>query len=75
MGTRPIIREVDPHWHRVHRALMDKIAYLERDIMMIHEDYIELELRNMCLLAVIRRQAERDTLERVNRAAKAVNDG
>lgn len=69
------VRVPDPHWDRVHRALIQRIERREAELLDLHEDYIEMELRNMCLMAAIRRQAERDTLERVNRAAKGANDG
>ena len=66
---------VDEHWQRVHRALLNKIEYRERELAELSEDYLALELRFNGLMGVIRRQAVRDTLERVNRASKAVNDG
>ena len=65
----------DPLWRRYERTLLLRIAYRERELIELHEDYLQLELRCACLMAAIRRQAERDTLERVNRAAKAFNDG
>ncbi len=69
------VRVPDPHWDRVHRALIQRIERRDQELLELHEDYLALELRCACLMVAIRRQAERDTLERVNRAAKAVNDG
>lgn len=69
------VRVPDPHWDRVHRALMQRIERRDRELAELSEDYLELEQRCNVLMGVIRRQAERDTVERVNRAAKGANDG
>ena len=64
------VRERDELWERAMRQL----AYREREIAELSEDYLALEQRCNALLAVIRRQAARDRLECVNRMAKASND-
>ncbi len=65
--------EVDHLWRRVERALLNRIEKRERELLELHEDYMELERRYQALWGTIRRQAERDTVERVNRMAKAAN--
>lgn len=69
------VREIDPHWQSVHRALLNRIEYRERELLALHEDYICLEQRCAGLMAVIRRQARRDRLDRANAESKASNDG
>lgn len=69
------VREIDPLWQAVYRALLNKIAYIERDYMELSEDYLSLELRNSCLVAANRRMAARERFEIAQRQAKAVNDG
>ena len=39
------VREVDPLWQRVERALLNRIEYRERELLELHEDYIALEIR------------------------------
>ena len=53
---------------------MRQLAYRERELAELSEDYLALEQRCNALLAVIRRQAARDRVEIANRQAKAVND-
>lgn len=65
---------VDPLWQQVHRALLNRIAYRDRDYMQLHDDYCDLEFRYNALLGVIRRQARRDRFERAQAEAKAAND-
>lgn len=68
-------REVDPHWDKVHRALMLKIQYLERDLLMLHEDYMHLEQRLNGALGWARRYWAQQDIEIANRrAAKAANE-
>lgn len=69
-------REIDEHWNKVHRALMDKIKYLERDLLTLHEDYLHIERRLNASRAWNERYWARQDAEIANRlAAKAVNDG
>ena len=69
------VRVPDPHWDRVHRALMQRIERRERELLELHEDYMALELRHNQTLAYLHRVWDRADLERANRLAKAVNDG
>lgn len=62
------VRERDELWERAMRQL----AYRERELMELHEDYLALEQRCNALMGVILRQAARDRAEMVRR--KAVND-
>ena len=64
------VRERDELWERAMRQL----AYRERELLELHEDYLALEQRCNALMGVILRQAARDTLDRVNRMAKAANE-
>ena len=66
---------IDEHWQAVYRALLNKIAYRERELLELHEDYLELEQRCNGLWGVIRRQAARDRAAIAERKAlKAAND-
>lgn len=66
---------IDEHWQAVHRALLNKIAYRERELLELHEDYLDLELRCNGLMAFIRRQAARDRAEiAARKALDAAND-
>ena len=68
------VREIDPHWQAVHRALLNKIKYRERELTELGEDYLVLEQRCNALMAVIRSQAKRDRYEIAQRQARAGND-
>ncbi len=65
----------DPLWRRYERTLLNRIAYIERELLDLHDDYLDLERRYNALWGTIRRQAVRDKMERANLEAKAVNDG
>lgn len=61
------------------RAIIDRlrrqIEYRERELQELGEDYLSLEQRCNGLMGVIRRQAQRDRMERANRlAAEPAND-
>ena len=70
------VRVPDPHWDRVHRALMQRIERRERELLELHDDYIALELRHNQTLAYLRRVWDRADLERANRlvAQSAANE-
>ena len=66
---------IDPHWQRVHRALMLKIAYREKELAELHEDYIVLEQRLNAALAYCRRYWQALDAEAANRRiTRAAND-
>lgn len=68
-------REIDPLWQKVERALMNRIAYRDRELAELSEDYLVLEQRCSALMGVIRRQAARDRAEILERRAiAAAND-
>ncbi len=70
------VRELDPHWDKVHRALMDKIKYLERELAELSEDYLHIERRLNASRAWNERYWARQDAEIANRlAARAQNDG
>lgn len=72
MGAR---EPIDAHWQQVHRALLNKIAYREKELLELHEDYIALEIRCNVLYAYCRRQWDLQDIEIANRrAAAAAND-
>ena len=62
------VRERDELWERAMRQL----AYRERELAELSEDYLALEQRCNALMAVIRRQAARDRFEIAQR--QAAND-
>jgi hypothetical protein len=64
------VRERDELWERAMRQL----AYRERELAELHEDYLALELRHNQTLAYLRRVWDRADLERANRLAKAANE-
>jgi len=68
------VREIDPHWQSVHRALLNKIAYRENELRLLHEDYLVLEQRCNALMAVIRSQARKDRFDIAQAQARAAND-
>lgn len=62
-------------WRRYERSLHARIAYRERELAELHEDYLVLELRCSGLMACICRQAARDRAEIARRTAiEAAND-
>jgi len=74
MGVREQPPELLEDWRRYEKSLLGKLANRERELLELHEDYLELEQRNNVLMGVIRRQAARDRFEIANRQAKAAND-
>lgn len=61
-------------WRRYEKSLLQKLANRDKELRILHEDYIALELRCSGLMAVIRRQARKDRFEQAQRMAGA-NDG
>lgn len=65
----------DEVWRAYERSLLNKIAYRERELAELNEDYLELEQRYNGCLAYLRRVWARFDLERANRKlAEAAND-
>ena len=71
----PVVREVDELWRRVERALLNRIAYRERELLALHDDYLALELRHNQTLAYLHRVWDRAGIERASRLAqRAANE-
>lgn len=65
------VRERDELWERAMRQL----AYRERELQELHEDYLALEIRCNALYAYCRRKWDLQDIEIANRkAAEAANE-
>lgn len=82
MGKRDLEQReslADPLWRQYERTLLNKIAYRDKELLELHEDYVVLEMRLNGLWSIILRQAKRDRAEREleaanRRLARAANE-
>lgn len=75
MGDRLKTPDLLEDWRRYEKSLLTKLANRERELLDLHNDYMDLEQAYNGLWGVIRRQAARDRAAIAERKRlKAAND-
>jgi hypothetical protein len=74
VGVRETAPDLLEDWRRYEKALLQKIAYRERELLELHDDYIELQAKYQRAKKLAFAYAARRMHELANAEAKAARE-